>query len=271
MSSMNQRFRKLVGSSRRSSNQSVNGNSLAATSSSTANTANSSSTNLARTAAVNSANSLPGTAAGVNGTASSAPNSVASTPSAQPAQPGVRSSSAQQQQSPPNAAPPALQANSSPPAMNNQPLGRPPSYQHANNLGAPQYQGQRVNSPMPPPPINTGGGHGYPPQGHAPQQPMYAQPPQYPMGQPAYGYGAPQPVNPHYARGQGLAEVEGSNRSKAQLIVGIDFVSNKGVAVLPGTNTTCTSTDLPCPSGNNIFRCCICFRDQHRGQRRYYR
>jgi hypothetical protein len=83
---------------------------------------------------------------------------------------------------------------------------------------------------MPPPPINTGGGHAYAPQ-H--QQHMYGQqqqqapaPPGYPMQQQqqqqAYGYGAPQGNNALY--GRSLAEVEGNNRSKAQLIVGIDFV-----------------------------------------------
>jgi hypothetical protein len=116
-----------------------------------------------------------------------------------------------------------------------QPLGRPPSYQYANqgnNLGAQQQPNQgRPTSPMPPPPINTGGGHAYAPQ-H--QQHMYGQqqapaPPGYPMQQQqqqqqhAYGYGAPQQgANPLY--GRSLAEVEGNNRSKAQLIVGIDFV-----------------------------------------------
>jgi len=107
------------------------------------------------------------------------------------------------------------------------PLGRPPSYQYANvgnALGAPPNQGGRPNSPMPPPPINTGGGHAYAPQ-H--QQQMYQQPPPpgYPMQQQqqAYGYGAPQ-VGGHPAYQQRVAEVEGSQRSKAQLIVGIDFV-----------------------------------------------
>lgn len=243
---MNQRFRKLVGSTRRSSNQSVNGSNLAAiTSNSAVNTANSSTTNLARTAQINSANSLPSTAGGsVNGTAAAprpvtdgAPSTDSVAQSVQSNQ-GVASTAGargppvqQQQQQPPLLnTPPAVQNNSSsPPPMNNQPLGRPPSYSHSNSanpaqLGAPQYQGQRANSPMAPPPINTGGAH-YPQQAHPQQQqPMYAQPPQYPMAQPAYGYGAPQAVNPHYARGQ-MAEVEGSNRSKAQLIVGIDFVS----------------------------------------------
>lgn len=80
---------------------------------------------------------------------------------------------------------------------------------------------------MPPPPINTGGGHAYAPQ-H--QQQMYQQPapPGYPMQQQqqqAYGYGAPQVgSHPAYQQQRAMAEVEGSNRSKAQLIVGIDFV-----------------------------------------------
>lgn len=82
---------------------------------------------------------------------------------------------------------------------------------------------------MPPPPINTGAGHAYAPQ-H--QQHMYGQqqqapaPPGYPMQQQqqAYGYGAPQQAN-NALYGRSLAEVEGNNRSKAQLIVGIDFVS----------------------------------------------
>lgn len=59
------------------------------------------------------------------------------------------------------------------------------------------------------------------------QQQQAPAPPGYPMQQQqqqqqAYGYGAPQ-NNALY--GRSLAEVEGNNRSKAQLIVGIDFVS----------------------------------------------
>ena len=79
-----------------------------------------------------------------------------------------------------------------------------------------------------PPPINTGGGHAYAPQ-H--QQQLYQQPapPGYPMQQQqqqpsGYGYGAPAPQGPHAYGQRSLAEVEGSQRSKAQLIVGIDFV-----------------------------------------------
>lgn len=197
MSSMNQRFRKLVGSTRRSSsNQSINSNPAA----------NSSTTTLPRNP------QQPAT------------NGSSPSPAANPANP----STAQTPPGPPSTAAPApatASTSSTSLAMNQQPLGRPPSYQYANagtnNLATPQHQG-RPTSPMPPPPINTGGGHGYPPQSH---QPMYGQPapPGYPMQQQAYGYGAPQPAGPHsYQRN--LAEVEGSNRSKAQLIVGIDFV-----------------------------------------------
>jgi len=55
--------------------------------------------------------------------------------------------------------------------------------------------------------------------------------------QQAYGYGAPQ-NNALY--GRSLAEVEGNNRSKAQLIVGIDFVSCDRVRfVKTVTNNVC--------------------------------
>jgi hypothetical protein len=113
------------------------------------------------------------------------------------------------------------------PSQQNPPLGRPPSYQYANaggNLGAPAHPQGRPASPLPPPPINTGAGHAYAPQ-H--QQQLYQQPapPGYPMQQPhqPYGYGPQAVQGPHsYNR---VAEVQGDNsRSKAQLIVGIDFV-----------------------------------------------
>lgn len=107
--------------------------------------------------------------------------------------------------------------------MNQQGLGRPPSYSYQNVAGRPQ-------SPMPPPgqqqmshhppPIDTR-------QGYVGQQPqLQQQPPGYAGGgygqlpqvpQPAMGQYGPNPLRP--------AEVDGGNRSKAQLIVGIDFVS----------------------------------------------
>lgn len=105
------------------------------------------------------------------------------------------------------------------PAQNG--LGRPPSYTY--NPNAP-----RAQSPMPPqqqvthqpPPINTGA---YP-QGH-PALGGASQPPGYGGGYPqTQSVIAPQPTLGQYGgRGQAV-EVEGAGRSKAQLIVGIDFV-----------------------------------------------
>lgn len=75
-----------------------------------------------------------------------------------------------------------------------------------------------------PPPINTN----TQPAGYSPQQ-MYGAPP--PPGPPGYAqqqggynpaYGAPQNVQAYHR--PGAAEVDGGSRSKAQLIVGIDFV-----------------------------------------------
>jgi hypothetical protein len=115
--------------------------------------------------------------------------------------------------------------------------GRPPSYTN-NYAPAPAVAG-RTQSPMAghprtppsqvsggPPPINTNAG-GYPPghpaggMGGAPQA---SGPPQY--GPP--GYGAPvgnSIAAQQYANRNNAVEVEGAGRSKAQLIVGIDFVS----------------------------------------------
>lgn len=111
--------------------------------------------------------------------------------------------------------------------MNSNPngLGRPPSYTY--NPNAP-----RAASPLPPggggqmahhpPPINTGS---YP-QGHpALGGSGGGQPPGYGGG--GYGAVAPQPTLGQYGGRPGQAvEVEGAGRSKAQLIVGIDFVSS---------------------------------------------
>lgn len=232
MSSMNQRFRKLVGSTRRSSNNSV------ATQNSTSSTL-----------------SPPQPAPTTNGT-SSAATSVNSTATSQ----------SQNSSSPAPAAPSA--SSTSLATMNpggQQPLGRPPSYQYANqgnsNLGAPQHPNQgRPSSPMPPPPINTGGGHAYAPQ-H--QQQMYAPqpnaPPGYPMQNNAYGYGAPpQHGAPQGVYGRQMAEVEGSQRSKAQLIVGIDFVCipNHSCHV----NVLALLTDT---TGYHVLRCSLRVCDQY--------
>lgn len=104
---------------------------------------------------------------------------------------------------------------------------RPPSYQFA----VPGQQPGR-QSPMPPP-INTA----TQPAGYPPQQVLYGQPPA-PNAPPGYsqqqggyggappaGYQPPQPQGPQsYNRPGAAVEVEAGGRSKAQLIVGIDFV-----------------------------------------------
>ena len=114
-------------------------------------------------------------------------------------------------------------------------LGRPPSYTFAQGGLAPGQQ-QHVRPTSPLPPINTGA-PGYPthpqqPVGYPPQGGPPGYPPQPPPGQYGAGYGAPLPPVPAahgppavYNR-PGMAEVAGEGRSKAQLIVGIDFVSS---------------------------------------------
>lgn len=106
--------------------------------------------------------------------------------------------------------------------MNQQGLGRPPSYSYQNAAGRPQ-------SPMPPgqqqmshhpPPIDTR-------QGYVGANPQLQQ--QQPPGYGGAGYGQipgqqPQQMG-QFGQHMRPAEVEGGNRSKAQLIVGIDFVS----------------------------------------------
>lgn len=77
-----------------------------------------------------------------------------------------------------------------------------------------------------PPPINTAA-QGYPP-GHPnalPQQ--QGGPPGYAQGPPGYGAGGggPSLAAQQYQNRNNAVEVEGAGRSKAQLIVGIDFVS----------------------------------------------
>lgn len=140
------------------------------------------------------------------------------------------------QQRPTSLSPQVSNSSSSSLPMNPQnPLGRPPSYTYAppGALGAPPPQHGRPTSPLPP--INTGA-PGYPPQQppYPSQQGPPGYPPQGPPG-PAYGhgYGAPPPgaPTPHgppaaYNRPNNMAEVAGEGRSKAQLIVGIDFVSS---------------------------------------------
>ncbi|TVY31850.1 Heat shock 70 kDa protein 12A [Lachnellula subtilissima] len=132
--------------------------------------------------------------------------------------------------------------------------GRPPSYTNQYSP-APAAVG-RTQSPLTtglprtpptqmvggPPPINTASS-GYPP-GHPAQGQMGAPPPA--GGPPQYGppqYGAPgAPAGNSMAAAQyanrGAVEVEGAGRSKAQLIVGIDFGTTfSGVAFAFATNT----------------------------------
>lgn len=136
-------------------------------------------------------------------------------------------------------------------SMNHPPPGnRPPSYT-ANLQGQPQLgrtspfaqPGPNRTPPTQmvggPPPINTGAPvPGYPPHGQPPAgPPPMGGPPGY-AGAPA-GYPPPPPQQPPQPAGGGFglqqqyrrpgdpAEVEGNSRSKAQLIVGIDFVSDR--------------------------------------------
>jgi hypothetical protein len=122
------------------------------------------------------------------------------------------------------------------------PGNRPPSYT-ANfppgqaPLGRTSPLAQQPNRTPPtqmvggPPPINTGAPMGYPPgmapmgQGPPPMggPPGFGQQPPPPQGYPPPGPpGAP--MNQQFQRPGPAAEVEGASKSKAQLIVGIDFV-----------------------------------------------
>ena len=106
-------------------------------------------------------------------------------------------------------------------------LGRPPSYTYNPNAPNPN----RAQSPMPPqqqvahhqPPVNPGAySQGHPALGGTPQPPGYGGG----YGQ-AQGMSAPQPTLGQYGGRAQAVEVEGAGRSKAQLIVGIDFVRNQ--------------------------------------------
>ncbi|KAI9766117.1 MAG: hypothetical protein M1835_007257 [Candelina submexicana] len=144
-------------------------------------------------------------------------------------------------------------SNTSLPMNPNYQMGRPPSYtQGSGQLGAPQPPSGRSTSPIPPapqgmghpppsqlmqgpPPINTGGyppHQGPPAMGGAPQAPG---PPGYGG---AYGQGGGAPPLAQYGNRGSAVEVEGAGRSKAQLIVGIDFGTTfSGVAFAFATNT----------------------------------
>ncbi|RBA19496.1 hypothetical protein FPRO05_09599 [Fusarium proliferatum] len=135
------------------------------------------------------------------------------------------------------------------------PGNRPPSYT-ANfppgqaPLGRTSPLAQQPNRTPPtqmvggPPPINTGAPMGYPPgmapmgQGPPPMggPPGFGQQPPPPQGYPPPGPpGAP--MNQQFQRPGPAAEVEGASKSKAQLIVGIDFGTTfSGVAFAFATN-----------------------------------
>ncbi|KAI9751050.1 MAG: hypothetical protein M1815_001453 [Lichina confinis] len=161
--------------------------------------------------------------------------------------------------------PPPPPSTSSPPPsrtpMNPNQLGRPPSYTYQPS-GAPLAPNApppgRSNSPMVPhgqgmvhpppsqvmngpPPINTGAGPGYPQPGPpmvgvgAP--PPAGVPPQYAGYPPPAGPPAGPPVTQYANSHQSAFEVDGRDRSKAQLIVGIDFGTTfSGVAFAFVTN-----------------------------------
>lgn len=136
---------------------------------------------------------------------------------------------------------PALGASSSTTSlpMNHQGLGhRPPSYSGNYQQGPPPPLGR--NSPLAqglnrtpptqmtggPPPINTGAPMGYPPGMNHPQGVgMGGPPPPGFGGQTGYPPPAGGPIAQQFQRNP-AAEVEGASKSKAQLIVGIDFVSS---------------------------------------------
>ncbi|GAB7361909.1 hypothetical protein MBLNU230_g1947t1 [Neophaeotheca triangularis] len=232
MPSMNSRFRKFVGSTRRPSNQSTTSTPTNTTTSSTTAANSTSNSTSASSAGLAAGTAAPPTAgATTNGTTSPSPSPQTSRPAASAAVAGTNPAS----------------TSSTSLAMNNNPhgqmpQGRPPSYQYANaggnTLGAPHPNQARPNSPHPPPPINTGTQHAYAPSAH----PMYGQaaptPPNYGM---TGNYGYTQPTQVSHAPGiygRPMVEVEGSQRSKAQLIVGIDFGTTfSGVAFAFATNT----------------------------------
>ncbi len=148
--------------------------------------------------------------------------------------------------------PPPANASTTTLPMNPNQLGRPPSYTYHPGgapvppngplpVRAPSQMmpppGQPMGHPPPgqvlnaPPPINTAQPPGYPPQGNmgvmnVPPPPPNAGPPQYAPFAHQQGPPAPAPaVQPTpYGNTHNAVEVEGAGRSKAQLIVGIDFV-----------------------------------------------
>lgn len=111
------------------------------------------------------------------------------------------------------------------PAQNG--LGRPPSYTYNPNAPratSPMPPGQQQVAHHPPPIITNSYSHGSPAAGGAPQlPPVYGGGYQQPTGM--GGGGAPGPGTGQYGSRGLPVEVEGAGKSKAQLIVGIDFVN----------------------------------------------
>lgn len=151
------------------------------------------------------------------------------------------------------ATPPPGPQNSSqtslPPSMSSQQLGRPPSYQYNTAAGRP-------TSPMPPgqPPATQQMAHHPAPidtrQSYPGQNPQQMGPPQPPGYGGAYGQiqqqGGIQFMNAQHVAGR-PAEVEGAGRSKAQLIVGIDFVRHLHPITIATTFTDYTR-EQPSPA-----------------------
>lgn len=107
--------------------------------------------------------------------------------------------------------------------------------------------------------------------GPPPGAPGYGPPP------PAAGYppsGPPPPTGGPIAQSfqRPAAEVEGSNKSKSQLIVGIDFVSlaDRRRRESPSVAQVAMHNCLLKSSGNNILRCCVRVRHKQRSEGRYY-
>ncbi|KAL3492850.1 hypothetical protein BJX62DRAFT_97364 [Aspergillus germanicus] len=128
--------------------------------------------------------------------------------------------------------PPSVAENSSNTSlpMNNQnPMGQPPGYTYNNVAGRP-------TSPMPPAgqqqmphPLNTNLPY--------PGQQTLGAPPVYGMQQPGLGQRLPSSQAPYGVAARSAAEVDGGGRSKASLIVGIDFGTTfSGVAFAFATN-----------------------------------
>lgn len=134
------------------------------------------------------------------------------------------------------ARPPSYSAGSYPQPSQGQPMGRTSPMTGQNRTPPSQMTGG-------PPPINTGAPTGYPPN----MNPMGQMPPGMPQGGPP-GFGQPTgyppgpppaggPIAQQFQQGNPAAEVEGASRSKAQLIVGIDFGTTfSGVAFAFATN-----------------------------------